>query len=76
LHGSSRRLGIEEQRHRLADHLADNPSVKAQSDTATRNAYRLAVAGAERETGLARATFPPTGPHGGEQVIGADFWPE
>jgi len=76
LRGNSWRLSIEEQRYRLADHLADNPSLKAQLDTAMRDAYRLALVGAERETGLARGTFPATCPYAFEQAVETDFWPE
>jgi hypothetical protein len=39
------------------------------------DSYRLALIEAERETGLARATFPPMGPFAFEQAIDADFWP-
>jgi hypothetical protein len=75
LRGNSWRLSIEEQRYRLADHLDDNPSLKAQLDPAMGDAYRLALIGAERETGLARGTFPATCPFGFAQAIAADFWP-
>lgn len=34
---------IEEQRLRLIEHLADNPSLKAQLDDAIERAYKLAV---------------------------------
>lgn len=76
LRGNSWRLTIEEQRYRLEDHLNDNPSLKAQLTTAMRDAYRLALVEAERETGLARSTFPPASPYVYEQVTNPDFWPE
>ena len=75
LRGNSWRLSIEEQRYRLADHLADNPSLKAQLDTAMRDAYRLALVGAERETGLARGTFPAVCPFAFDQAVETNFWP-
>ena len=75
LRGNGWRLRIEEQRYRLGDHLADNPSLKAQLEAAVRDAYQLALIGAERETGLARETFPPSCPYAFEQAIDADFWP-
>jgi len=76
LRGNSWRLSIEEQRYRLEDHLNDNPSLKTQLDGAVRDAYRLALIEAERETGLARATFPPVCPYTYEQAAKSDFWPE
>lgn len=76
LRGNSRRLSIEEQRYRLADHMADNPSLRSRLDEAIRNAYRLALVEAERETGLMRQTFPATCPYPFEMAIDPDFWPE
>ena len=76
LRGNSRRLSVEEQRYRLENHLRDNPSLKAMLDTATDEAHRLALIEAERETGLARRTFPAVCPYGFEQAMRADFWPE
>jgi Domain of unknown function DUF29 len=74
LRGNSWRLSIEEQRYRLDDHLNDNPSLRAQLTPAMRDAYRLALA--ERETGLARNTFPATCPFAFDQAINPNFWPE
>jgi Domain of unknown function DUF29 len=76
LRGNSWRLSIEEQRYRLEDHLGDNPSLRSQLDVAVRDAYRLALIEAERETGLARSTFPPVCPFAFEQAMNVDFWPE
>ena len=74
--GTSWRLTIEEQRYRLEDHLKDNPSLKAQLEQAMRDAYRLALVEAERETGLARGTFPAAYPHDYDTATRSDFWPE
>src|SRR5580692_2940977 len=52
LRGASWRLTIEEQRLRIALHRADNPSLSALQTQAVADAYRLAVIGARRETGL------------------------
>ena len=76
LHGNSWRLTIEEQRYRLEDHLKDNPSLKAQLGQAMRDAYRLALVEAQRETGLARSTFPSDCPYTFDQAMSPDFWPE
>jgi hypothetical protein len=75
LRGNSWRLTIKEQRYRLADHLADNPSLRAIVAEAIVNAYRLALVEAERETGLAEATFPAACPWTFPQITAEDFWP-
>jgi hypothetical protein len=76
LRGNSWRLSIEEQRYRLEDHLNDNPSLQAQLDKAMRDAYRLALIEAERETGLARETFPPQCSYSFGEAMRPEFWPE
>jgi hypothetical protein len=76
LRGNSWRLSVEEQRYRLADHLGDNPSLKAKIPEALVNAYRLALVEAERETGITRKTFPALCPWSFDQIIAEDFWPE
>lgn len=76
LRGNSWRLSVEEQRYRLADHLADNPSLKSKLDQAIEDAYRLSLIEAERETGLARTVFPATCPWSYEQAMNEAFWPE
>jgi hypothetical protein len=67
---------IREQRLRLRDHLDDNPSLRNQRDDATARAYKLAVVGAARETGLSESAFPNSTPYSFEQAIADDFWPE
>jgi hypothetical protein len=74
--GTSWRLTIEEQRDRLADHLLDNPSLKATLDASIASGYKLAILGAARETGLDRAVFPVTCPWSFEQFMDADVWPD
>jgi hypothetical protein len=76
LRGNSRRLSIREQRFRLENHLADNPSLRARLDEAMQEAYRLAVIGAERETGLAGSAFPARLAYSFEQAMDPEFWPE
>ncbi|RAU23067.1 DUF29 domain-containing protein [Paramagnetospirillum kuznetsovii] len=73
--GNSWRLSIKEQRIRLTDHLADNPSLKAKLPEAMADAYRLALIEAERETGLAESTFPEACPWSFPQVMDHGFWP-
>jgi len=76
LRGNSWRLSIEEQRRAVANHLAESPSLKARLPDALASAYADAVLAAERETGLARNTFPSACPWTYEQIMDAAFWPE
>lgn len=76
LRGNSWRLTIKEQRYRLADHMADNPSLKATLPETIANAYRLALVKAEGETGLPDSTFPAACPWTFDQITAADFWPD
>jgi hypothetical protein len=71
---TSWRLSIEEQRDRLTDHLADNPSLKATLPVSIDIAYRLAVLGAARETGIDRTTFAAAGPWRFDEIAGPEFW--
>jgi len=66
---------IVEQRLRLADHLADNPSLKAQVPDAIVFSYRLACLAAVAETGLAESTFPAECPWSFDEIIDNGFWP-
>lgn len=76
LRGNSWRLSVEEQRYRLADHVADNPSLKSRLDDAIRDAHRLALIEAERETGLPRTGFPAQCPWSFAELMDQEFWPE
>ena len=76
LRGASWRLTIEEQRLQIALHLADNPSLRALQTQALADAYRLAVIGARRETGLGAAIFQQTCPWAFDKAIDTDFWPD
>ena len=74
--GNSWRLTILEQRYRLDDHIADNPSLKSRLAEAIREAYRLARIESERETGLAGDTFPPECPFTFDEIGAESYWPE
>jgi hypothetical protein len=76
IRGTSWRLTIEEQRDRLVDHMADNPSLKSKLPESIASAHRLAILGAARETGLPLAQFPVACPWIYEQIIDANFWPD
>lgn len=73
--GRSWRATIRVQRLDLAEHMADNPSLKAQLSAAIATAYEKAVIKAAAETGLPESTFPPACPWMFEQIA-ADFWPD
>lgn len=75
LRGNSWRLTIEEQREMLKTHLAQNRSLRPKLGEAIAEAYKLAVLLAQRETGLARSTFPPGCPFSAEQLFDPDFLP-
>jgi len=72
---ASWRATIRGQRDDLADHLLENPSLKAVLSDATAVAYRKAKIAAEGETRLSEATFPATCPWSWDQVIDEGFWP-
>jgi len=76
LRGTSWRLTIEEQRREVADHMADNPSLKDRLPEAMASAHASAILVAARETGLDRATFASAGTWSFEQVLADDFWPD
>lgn len=70
------RLSVQEQRLQVASCLADNPSLKAQQAATIADAHRLAVIGAQRETGLDAETFPTHCPWSFDQIMNDEFWPE
>lgn len=74
--GRSWSLTIEEQRVQIEEVLKENPSLKPKLPGIIEDAYRLAVIGAERETGLKRNVFPATCPWSFEQAVDPDFYPE
>jgi Domain of unknown function DUF29 len=73
---TSWRLSIEEQRRKLARHLADNPSLKSRLTEAMADAYGDSILAAARETGLDRSLFPASCPWSFEQIISPYFWPD
>ena len=75
LQGPSWRTTIVNQRFEIADHLADNPSLKSQLPEALTRAYRRALGEAALETGLPEKTFPPACPWSFERITREDFWP-
>jgi hypothetical protein len=74
--GTSWRLTIEEQRRRLAKHLAANPSLKAELREAIESAHDVAVVGAARETMIDLELFPTACPWTFDQISASNFWPD
>jgi hypothetical protein len=76
LRGASWESSIQVQRISLADHLADNPSLKPHLGEAIASAYRLARIEAAAETGLTAATFSLSAPWSVAEILEEDFWPK
>lgn len=73
LRSRSWQLTLKEQRLRLHQHLAENPSLRATLTDYLDSAYQLALLSAEKETGL--DSFPATCPYSPEQIFDLDFLP-
>ncbi len=76
LRSKSWRNTIAVQRDDVADHLADNPTLKDKLPAALSSAYRKAVLEAATETGIDSSAFPSACPWTYEQIMDATFWPE
>ncbi len=74
--GASWRASIRNTRDQLADHLSDNPSLKARLPEAIATAFRYASRDATAETGLPESTFPGACPWSVGQIMDEEFWPE
>ena len=73
--GASWQATIRVQRRDLADHMLDNPSLKAVLPQAIEQAYGNAVIEAAAETGLGEETFTAACPWTYEQISDPKFWP-
>jgi ribosomal protein L29 len=67
--GASWKLPISNTRRRIADHLADNPSLRAKLPEALEKAYSYARDEAAIETGTDLDSFPPDCPWTFEQAM-------
>jgi hypothetical protein len=74
--GASSKVSIQNVRDDLAEHLADNPSLRTAVPEAIEAAYRRARRLAGVATGLPEQIFPPDCPWSDEQVMDQDFWPD
>jgi len=67
---------IKTQRFDIAEHLEQNPSLKATLDVSIGKAWKGALVDAEVETEIDKKTFPQACPWTFDQFMSADFWPE
>ena len=67
---------IRLRRNLLADHLDDNPSLKAIIPTVTKKSYQIAVLEAVAQPGFPGSTFPGSCPWSFDEMMDPDFWPE
>ncbi len=74
--GKSWRATIKEQRLRLREHLAENPSLQPHLAASQATAYRYAVLRATQETPLEETAFPVVCPFTVEQTLAEDYWPD
>lgn len=76
--GRSWELTIQEQRSRLLDHLAENPSLANPDflNASLAKAYKYAVIAARRETRLSGGVFPAACPYTLEEILQDGFYPE
>jgi hypothetical protein len=74
--GPSWEATITVQRRDLADHVADNPSLKALLPEVMAGAHGRAVLNAVAETGLPQSVFPEACLWTFEQIMSETFWPE
>ena len=64
------------QRHGIAQLIAESPSLRNYPQRVLDAEYRAAVVAAANETGLPEARFPKSCPFGIDQVLDENFWPE
>jgi hypothetical protein len=74
--GKSWRNTVAYQRLDVADHLADNPSLRTRLGQSVEDAYKRARLAAANETDLDADVFPVTCPWPFEHIMDADFWPD
>ena len=74
--GRSWQLSIDEQRIQFEKTLNENPGLKPALDEIIKDAYRLAVIKAARETKISKAVFPECCPWTLAQFIEDGFYPD
>ena len=73
--GRSWRSSIVEQRTRIAEHLAENPSLQPLLAESIGAGYRYALLRIDRETGMPADAFPQTCPYSASEVLSEAFLP-
>jgi hypothetical protein len=74
--GRSWQLSIDEQRIQFCKTLNENPGLKSALDEIVKDAYKLAVIKAARETKISKAVFPECCPWTLTQLIEDEFYPD
>lgn len=74
--GRSWELSIDEQRMQFRKTLKENPGLKPVLDEITKDAYKLAIIQAARETKISKNVFPEQCPWSLEQITDDNFYPE
>lgn len=74
--GRSWQLSIDEQRIQFEKTLNENPGLKPALDQIIKDAYKLAVIRAARETKISKAVFPERCPWTVAQLIEEGFYPD
>lgn len=72
---NSWKLTITEQRIRLKEHVADNPSLAPSLPEVIASVWRQVLVKAMRQTGFAEASFPAACPWTVEQILDEEFYP-
>ena len=75
LRSRSWRSTIAEQRARIAEHLAENPSLRPGLSDAVATGYRYALLRVDRETGLPQEAFPAACPYAEAEILDPAFLP-
>lgn len=68
-------IQIEKQRLRIAQHLAENPSLRPYLDQALVIAHRYAVLKVIKQTPFDKNDLPADCPYSVEHILGDQFWP-
>ncbi len=76
LRGRSWQATVKEQRYAIMRLLQKNPSLQSKWDETLKDAYRLGVLLAVRETNLEESTFPEICSYTQAQILGDDYWPD
>jgi hypothetical protein len=66
---------VSEQRERIVEHLADNPSLRPVLADAVTAGYRYALQRVDRETGMPKTAFPQSCPYDTAQILDPAFLP-